>query len=91
MENTKFAASGTYSVLGRGGSFDVAFELTDRNAAATSGPCTMTNGDETLTGTYSISGATISFSYKNLTVTASLDAENVILQVSGYPKGRIAG
>lgn len=84
-----FAASGSYDALGHRGTFDIALTLTDKNPNATSGPCTVTNARQTITGTYSKTGSTISFSDKDHTIIASADGRNVILQVSGYPKGRI--
>lgn len=54
-----------------------------------SGPCEVTNAGQTLTGTYSKLGSTITFSDKDHTIAASPDGANVILQVAGYPKGRI--
>ncbi len=88
-EQFEFAASGSYDVMGRSGSFSINLKLTDRNPAATSGPCSVTNGGRTLTGTYTKSESAISFSDGEHTVNASMDSGNVILQISGYPKGRI--
>lgn len=85
----EFAATGSYSAMGRSGNFGIDLKLTDQNPTATSGPCTVTNAGQTLVGTYSKSGSTISFSDNDHTVTATLDSANVVLQVSGYPKGRI--
>ncbi len=84
-----FAASGSYDALGHKGTFDIALTLTDKNPDATSGPCTVTYAGQTITGTYSKSGSTISFSDKDHTIRASADGENVIVQLGGYPKGRI--
>ncbi|HYL28269.1 MAG TPA: hypothetical protein VEW74_10585 [Candidatus Nitrosotalea sp.] len=85
----EFAASGSYDVMGKSGSFNVSLRLADEDAAATSGPCTVTNGGQTMTGTYTKSGSTISFTSADHTVNAARDSENVILALSGYPKGRI--
>jgi hypothetical protein len=84
-----FAASGSYDALGHKGTFDIALTLTDKNPNATSGPCIVTYAGQTITGTYSKNGSTISFSDKDHTIIASGDGQNVILQVGGYPKGRI--
>lgn len=86
----EFSASGKYSALGRNGSFDIDLTLTDRDPAANSGPCRVTNAGQTLQGTYSRSGTSISFSGGGHTISASADPGGVILQVEGYPKIRIA-
>lgn len=85
----EFAASGSYNVMGRSGSFNIGLKLTDEDAAATSGPCSLTNGGQTILGTYTTSGSTITLSNNNRTEKVSIDSGNVILEVSGYPKGRI--
>ncbi len=84
-----FAASGNYNVLGRKGTFDLRLDLTDENPAAPSGSCTVTNAGQSFNGTYTRSGAEISFTTGESSVTISPDGQNVILQVSGYPKVRI--
>ncbi len=84
-----FAASGSYNVLGRSGTFDLRLDLTDENPAARSGPCTVTNVGQTFNGTYTRNDMEISFAAKDHNVTISPDGLNVILQVSGYPKVRI--
>jgi hypothetical protein len=48
-----FAASGSYDALGHKGTFEIALTLTDKNPDAASGPCIVTNGGQTVTGTYS--------------------------------------
>ncbi|MGA9943938.1 MAG: hypothetical protein WBE79_06595 [Candidatus Cybelea sp.] len=84
-----FAASGSYDALGHKGTFEIALTLTDKNPDAASGPCIVTNRGQTVTGTYSKDGSTISFSDEDHTIRASADGQNVILQIGGYPKGRI--
>src|SRR5215475_2630145 len=84
-----FAASGSYNALGHKGTFDMRLDITDEDAAATTGPCTITNAGQTLSGTYTRTGAQISFSARDHSLTASFDGQNVILQVSGYPKVRV--
>jgi hypothetical protein len=85
----RFAASGSYDALGHKGTFDIALTLTDKDPNATSGPCTVTTAGQTITGTYLKEGSTISFRDKDHAIRASVDGQNVILQVAGYPKGRI--
>jgi hypothetical protein len=84
-----FAASGNYNAMGRSGTFDLRLDLTDEDAAASSGPCTVTNAGQTLNGTYSRNGTEISFAAQGQSVTISPDGLNVILQASGLPKVRI--
>lgn len=84
-----FAASGNYDALGHKGTFDLRLDLTDEDPAAPSGPCTITNAGQALTGTYTRTGTQMSFAAKDHSVTASLDGKNVSLQVSGYPKARV--
>ncbi|MGA8575725.1 MAG: hypothetical protein WB609_08600 [Candidatus Cybelea sp.] len=85
----QFAASGSYNVLGRSGTFDLRIDLTDKVAAATSGPCAVTNAGQTFYGTYTRKGTEISLASTDHSVTISPDGQNVILEVSGYPKVRI--
>lgn len=84
-----FAASGRYNALGRSGTFDLRLDLTDEDAVAPSGPCTVTNAGQTFNGTYTRNGAEISFASSDHSVTISPDGQNVILQVRGYPNVRI--
>lgn len=86
-----FSASGSYNAMGHSGSFNIALELTDHNPAASTGPCKVTNAGQTVTGTYTRTGQSISFSDGHHSVTVSPDGKNVVLQVSGYPKARILG
>jgi hypothetical protein len=88
-DDFEFAASGSYSLMGRNGTFDIDLKLTDKNAAASSGPCSITNDGQTLAGTYTKTGSGLAFSDNVHTINASADLGNVILQISGYPKGRI--
>jgi hypothetical protein len=76
-------------LMGHSGTFSIEVKLTDKTPTAESGPFTVTNSGQTLTGTYTKSGSTISFADKAHTVNASIDSGSVILQVQGYPKGRI--
>jgi hypothetical protein len=85
----EFAASGSYNAMGHSGTFAIDLKLTDKNPSAVGGPCSVTNGGQTLTGTYTKNGSTITLSDSSHSVSASLDSGNVILQVTGYPKGRI--
>ena len=85
----RFEATGSYAVLGHNGTFDISLVLTDKNPAATSGPCTVTTAGKTISGHYSRIGSEISFSDEDHSVTASPEGRNVILQISGYPKFRI--
>lgn len=84
-----FAASGSYSALGRSGAFDLRLDLTDEDPAGPSGPCTVTNAGRTFSGTYTRNGTEIAFASADHRVTISPDGQNVLLQVSGYPKVRI--
>jgi hypothetical protein len=85
----EFAATGTYNVLGRSGPFDIALKLTDQNPGAAAGPCTITNAGQSLDGTYTMDGASVTFSDGQHSVVASSDAGGVVLAISGYPKARI--
>jgi hypothetical protein len=85
----RFAANGTYNALGHSGTFDIVLALTDQNPNATTGPCDVTNGGQTISGTYTRSGDTISFADNAHTISASPDPSGVILQIQGYPKARI--
>ena len=84
-----FAASGSYSVFGKSGTFDFTMTLTDENPNATSGPCTVTNAGQTLEGTYTRVGSAITFTDGSHSITALPDGKSVILEVAGYPKARI--
>jgi hypothetical protein len=75
--------------MGRSGTFDINLKLTDQNPSATTGPCSITNGGQTLAGTYTKTGSALSFSAKEHSINAAADSANVILQLSGYPKARI--
>jgi hypothetical protein len=85
----EFAASGYYNVMGQSGKFDIGLKLTDETPEATTGPCSITNGGQTLAGTYTKTESALSFSASEQSVKASTDSGNVILQIKGYPKGRI--
>jgi len=85
----EFAASGSYAMMGHNGTFDVNLKLTDEAPAATTGPCSVTNGGQTLAGTYTKTASALSFSAKDKSIEASTDSGNVILRLSGYPKARI--
>ncbi|MFY9632655.1 MAG: hypothetical protein WAJ94_13705 [Candidatus Cybelea sp.] len=84
-----FAASGSYRALGRSGTFDLKLDLTDEDPTVPSGPCTVTNGGQTFSGTYTRNGTQISFATVGYNVTISPEGQNVILEASGYPKVRI--
>jgi hypothetical protein len=88
-QDFEFAASGSYSVMGRSGTFDISLKLTDEDPSAVSGACSITNGGQTLAGKYTKTGSVLTFSAKQHSITASTDSGNVILQLSGYPKARI--
>lgn len=85
-----FAASGSYDVLGRRGTFDLELRLDDGDPTAVTGPCTIASGDRRSTGTYTSDGTSMTFSDGEHTVVASIEPGGVILAISGYPKVRIA-
>lgn len=85
-----FAASGNFNALGHKGTFDMRLALTDENATSTNGPCSVTNGEQTFTGTYKRDRTSLEFTDgQNHQIAASPDASGVIFQVTGYPKARI--
>jgi len=84
-----FAANGNYNALGKSGTFNIVLTFTDQDPNAPSGPCTVTNAGQTLNGTYSRNGTSISFSDGTHDVIASPDPGGVSLSIAGYPKGRI--
>ena len=86
----RFTANGSYDVMGRRGSFDLALVLTDEDRSAASGPCSVTALGQSEPGTYTRSGDAITFEGVGRRVTASPDADNgVLLKIGGFPDVRI--
>jgi hypothetical protein len=86
----QFAANGNYNVMGHSGTFNMTLSLDDQNSTSTTGPCTIVNAGQTVKGTYSLSGQTMTFTGDGHTITASPNGGGVLLAISGYPNGRIA-
>ena len=84
-----FAASGSYNVLGRSGTFDLKLDLSDEDPTGSSGPCTLAYGGKTFSGTYTRNGTAMVFAAADYSLKMSPDGQNVVLEVSGYPKVRI--
>jgi hypothetical protein len=65
------AFDGSYSAFGQSGTFDIQLALTDKNAGAQSGPCTITlNGKTDNAATYQADS-------EKLTITTTLNAEPI--------------
>jgi len=86
----RFAASGDYDVMGRRGDFDLALALSDENATATSGPCTVSALGRNESGTYRRDGDQITFQGAGQRITVSPgDEDAVLLGIGGFPEVRI--